>query len=142
MMPLKKLIPTCLSLLLLFSATPSLAQLKIDVHIWGEVKNPGEYSVPDGTNILQLISKGGGPTEYADLSKVKITHATAGSNRVPRVNLSDYLDKENFELLPTLQKGDVVRVPHNAWYKWRTLIKVAADVAIIANVYYWLTRAR
>lgn len=43
------------------------------VHIWGEVKNPGEYRVSDDTNILELISKAGGPTEYSNLKKIILT---------------------------------------------------------------------
>jgi hypothetical protein len=33
-------------------------RLLITVHIWGEVRKPGEYLVPDDTDILELISKG------------------------------------------------------------------------------------
>src|SRR5574337_1129678 len=50
-------------------------QLEILVHILGQVQKPGEYRVPDGTNVLELLSKAGGPTEYSDLSEVVLTHA-------------------------------------------------------------------
>jgi hypothetical protein len=116
------------------------AQLQVTVHIWGEVLEPGEYYVPAGTNILELISKAGGPTEFANLGKVKITRESGEPKRAFKVNLNRYLDKESYSPLPVLQKGDVVRVSRNAWSKWRTVIRVVADVAIIANVYYWLTR--
>ena len=89
---------------------------------------------------MELLSKAGGPTDYANLGKVKLTRAIKESERSITVNLKHYLEKENFTPLPILQKGDVVRIPRNTWYKWRTIIKVVADVAIIANVYYWLTR--
>ena len=118
----------------------SHAQLLVEVHIWGEVQAPGEYRVLAGTNIIELLSKAGGPTEYANLGKVKLTHAIKEPERSITVNLKDYLEKENFKPLPILQKGDVVRVPRNIWHRWRTFIRVVADVAIIANVYYWLTR--
>lgn len=48
-------------------------ELQMKVHIWGEVKNPGEKLVPYETTVLELISKAGGPGEYADLSKVRVT---------------------------------------------------------------------
>ena len=80
-MLLKKAVLVCLSLSLLFIARPSFAQLKVVVHIWGEVRSPGEYTVPAGTNILELISKAGGPTEYANMGKVKLTHPTKQSKR-------------------------------------------------------------
>ena len=48
-------------------------KLEIIVHIIGEVKNPGEYRVLDGTNVLELLSKSGGPTEFSKLSMATIT---------------------------------------------------------------------
>jgi len=48
-------------------------KIEMIVHIWGEVKNPGEYRVSDDTNVLELISKAGGPTEYSNLKNVTLT---------------------------------------------------------------------
>jgi hypothetical protein len=129
-----------IAMYILAGPMPCRAQLQVVVHIWGEVREPGEYHVPAGTNILELISKAGGPTEYANLGKVKVTHNSAGSERAFKVNLNRFLDKENYQAVLELQKGDVVRVSRNGWSRWRTAIRVVADVAIIANVYYWLTR--
>lgn len=47
--------------------------LEMVVAIWGEVKSPGEYRVPYNTNLVELISIAGGPTQNARLSKVRIT---------------------------------------------------------------------
>lgn len=139
-------------------------RLLITVHIFGEVKNPGEYLVPDNTNVLELISKAGGPTEFSDLGKVKITRglldvaevknilkqrSQSGSNdriyykkQVIKVNLKKLLDKENFhQALPTLQPGDVVRVGRNKMFAWRTVITVISQLAIVAQVWYWYNRS-
>jgi protein involved in polysaccharide export with SLBB domain len=51
-------------------------ELQMKVHVWGEVSKPGEYLVPYNTNILELISKAGGPTVYANLSKIRLTRQT------------------------------------------------------------------
>jgi hypothetical protein len=53
-------------------------KLEMVVHIWGEVKNPGEMKVAYNTNILELISKAGGPSAYANLAKVRLTRQTEG----------------------------------------------------------------
>ncbi len=37
-------------------------KLEMIVHVFGEVARPGEYRVADDTNVLELISKAGGPT--------------------------------------------------------------------------------
>ncbi|OGC01872.1 hypothetical protein A2V82_02605 [candidate division KSB1 bacterium RBG_16_48_16] len=47
--------------------------LQMKVHVWGEVSKPGEYLVPYNTNVLELISKAGGPTVYSNLSKIRLT---------------------------------------------------------------------
>ena len=114
---------------------------EVCVHVWGEVKKPGEYYVPAGINVLELISKAGGPTEYANIKNITLTHREVTSDRVVKVNLNDYLkNKELKKPIPVVENGDIVRVPRNRWYRWRTLIKIAADVAIIANAYYWFSR--
>ena len=138
-------------------------KLLITVHIFGEVKKPGEYMVSDNTNLLELISKAGGPTEFANLSDLKITRGLIGyadykkalkkqtakkSNKlkslrkqVVKVNLKKMLDKEKYRmLLPTLQPGDVVRVGKNAWFTWQTIIRIISQLAIIAQVWYWYNR--
>ncbi len=46
-------------------------KLEMIVHIMGEVGKPGEYRVEDNTNLVELISKAGGPTQFSSLSGVK-----------------------------------------------------------------------
>ena len=127
-------------------------ELQIIVHIWGEVKNPGQYIVPDGTNVLELISLAGGPNEYSNLGDVKLTrHYYDGDNNengaekwqlgkkmIYNVNLDKYLSDKDYEYVYTLKPGDVVKVNRNSWFRFQTFIKVIYQVAIIAQgLYYW-----
>ena len=48
-------------------------KLEMEVHIWGEVKNPGKYRVNYDTDMLELISIAGGPTADANLTHVQLT---------------------------------------------------------------------
>ena len=142
-------------------------KLLIRVHIFGEVKSPGEYLVPDKTNLLELISKAGGPTEFSNLRKVKITrglsveyllkgdqlaHASSNYNnaitnkkfrkRVIKINLNKFLDDEDYSAsIPTLRPGDVIRVGRNRLFTWQNTIRVVSQLAIIAQVWYWYSRA-
>ncbi|MBN1542975.1 SLBB domain-containing protein [candidate division KSB1 bacterium] len=145
------------------------------VHVWGEVKKPGEYRVPYDTDVLELISKAGGPTFEANLSRVRVTRETEGWNlnqeglkklvreaqagrmteerldellqsrfaeRVTDYNLDRYLkNKKGVQAPPVLQPGDVIFLPKNGWFRWRELVRVAHEVAIIASVYVWYLRA-
>lgn len=141
-------------------------RLLITVHIWGEVKSPGEYIVPDNTDILELISKAGGPTEYSNLSSLKITRgllrsAEAGTPNTMRsatgsdektnssikgkqiieLNLKKLIEnKEYYQQLPILRPGDVISVGRNTWYRWQTVIRVVSQLAIVAQVWFWYSR--
>ncbi len=138
-------------------------KLQFTVHIWGEVRIPGEYIVSDKTDLLELISKAGGPTEYSNLKNVKITRGLlsitssagpiereayrnimmnqASQKRIVKINLHKILESQEFEqLLPTLQPGDVVQVGKNNWFRWQTVIRVVSQLAIVAQVYWYWNR--
>jgi hypothetical protein len=55
-------------------------KVEMIVHIWGEVRRPGEYRVTYDTDLLELISKAEGPTSNADLSRIQLTRETEGWN--------------------------------------------------------------
>lgn len=120
-------------------------RLEILVHVMGEVQTPGEYRVPDNTNVLELISKAGGPTNYARLSGVVLKRGIGMSDpasssrrnqgKVMKVNLEEYLTKENSGPVPVLQPGDVVTVPSNSWSTWKTIFGMARDISVVASLY-------
>lgn len=133
--------------------------LQMRVHIWGEVNKPGEYLVDDNTNVLELISKAGGPTDFANLSNVTLTrtwlspgrHHNGNSKsqlkekaaaRILIINLKKYLgNRDSYIKIPILLPGDVVTVNRNMWYSWNNIVQIARDLAIIASVYFWYRRA-
>lgn len=47
-------------------------ELLIKVNIWGFVQKPGQYMVPNGTDLISLISFAGGPREQAKLKSIKV----------------------------------------------------------------------
>ena len=139
-------------------------RLMITVHIFGEIKKPGEYLVADNTNILEIISKAGGPTEFSNLSKVKITRGLVSiedikkalrnrsssknqkrrtvMKQVININLKKMLDNEkSMATLPILKPGDVVRVGRNGWFTWQAIIRIISQLAVVAQVWYWYNRS-
>jgi polysaccharide export outer membrane protein len=117
-------------------------RLEILVHIMGEVASPGEYRVPDNTNVLELISKAGGPTQFARLNSVAVKRGAASSEKLSEnqgevvwVNINDYLTKENARPVPVLQPGDVVTVRSNSWSTWKTVFGMARDVSVVVSMY-------
>jgi len=145
------------------------AKLEIVVHIWGEVNNPGKYKVRDDTNVLELISTAGGPTEYSNLRNVQLTRGEIGSvemntentatgnaltkptpknklvnapsRRVIKIDLKKYLEHPESVQIPVLRPGDVVRVNRNKWYTIQTVIRVISQVAIIAQAWYYYSQS-
>jgi protein involved in polysaccharide export with SLBB domain len=151
-------------------------ELQMKVHIWGEVKDPGEKLVPYETTVIELISKAGGPELYANLSKVRITRESEKwdvtqeslkkivadsregkiteasleeslknhfANRIIEYDIKKYL--ENSETLsppPVLMPGDVVYVPRNGWSKWREIVRISHEVAVITSIYVWYLRSK
>jgi len=131
-------------------------KLQIAVHIWGEVNRPGQYIVQDGTNVLELISLAGGPTEYSKLSDIKLTRqyidqATPQKynnlnnrafvrKRLIKIDLKKYLEKETSQSIPILQPGDVIKINRNIWSKWQTAIRVVSQLAIVVQAIYFYSR--
>ena len=125
-------------------------KLEMLVHILGQVQRPGEYQVPDGTNVLELISKAGGPTEFASMDGIQVTHAALGSTtasvamagpRVVTLNLDAFLASTAPRELPALQPGDVVKVPPNAKATWKFIAGILRDLAVVATAYFLGVRA-
>ena len=132
---------------------PQEQGLEMMVHILGEVQKPGEYRVPDNTDLLELLAKAGGPTEYANLSWVKIRRvmpvelsATRNVTRlspsvsVMDVNLEGAWKKKNNGAVPRLVPGDVVVVSRNSWFGYKRMATVLRDVAVVASAYFLYLR--
>ena len=77
-------------------------ELQIIVHIWDEVNNPGKFIVRDGTNLVDLISGAGGPTKFARLNKVIITHSEESN---PHVDVYDMKSNGILCVLGVLARG-------------------------------------
>jgi len=132
-------------------------RLEMVVHVLGEVQRPGEYRVADDTDVLELISKAGGGSQFANLSGIMITRlnpqpasyeiAQGGTNgdlhpseRLIRVNVDEILKGKSTTPVPILQPGDVVSVPRNGWFKWRTAAAVLRDLSVVFTAYLLAVR--
>jgi hypothetical protein len=125
-------------------------RLLILVQVLGEVRQPGEYSIPDDTDLLGLISKAGGTTEFGDLSTVRVTHrpgagfnptASSGTGggsgvRSEIVNVEAFLQGEAGSTLLVMQPGDVVVISRNSWFRWRSVAAVLRDISVVATAVF------
>ncbi len=110
-------------------------QLKIRTYIWGQVRNPGLYIVPDDTDLLTLISSAGGPTENAKLSKIRIIRSTEEGDKVIWIDLQEYLETGQPELIPILKPGDTVIVSGSTYYAFTKAVNWLSQIAVMLSVY-------
>jgi len=118
------------------------SRLEMVVHVLGEVTRPGEYRVSDETDVLELISKAGGPTEFANLGDVSLRRREpfdsvqkAGEPLLVKIDLTDFLKNRNEPAPPLLYPGDVVTVPRNKMAGWRTAFTLIRDVSVVVSAY-------
>ena len=109
-------------------------RLKIYTYVWGQVEKTGLYIVPDNTDLLALISLAGGPTENAKLANIRIVRPTAKGNKVIFVDLKEYIETGNEDLIPILKPGDTVIVAGSIYYAFFRVADFMSKVAIVVSV--------
>jgi len=82
----------------------------------GKVRAPGNFTPGHYVNVLEAISIAGGPTEFADLGKIKVYRKTGGQLQVIDARLDNALkgNPSAADLqgaIIELQSGDTVVVP-------------------------------
>ncbi len=110
-------------------------QLKIYTYIWGQVRSPGLYLVPDNTDLLTLISLAGGPNEDAKLTRIRIVRSTPAGEDIIWVDLKEYIETANKELIPIMKPGDTVVVAGSTFYAFSRVTNFLSQVVIVLSVY-------
>lgn len=87
--------------------------LLMTVKVWGEVQKPGLYDVPIGTDLVEMISSAGGPTEAAQLSKIRIIHGSSEDSEgmVTKIDVKEFLATGDNSLIPEIKPNDTIIVP-------------------------------
>jgi hypothetical protein len=113
-------------------------KVNIEVSLWGYVKNPGKYLLPQGTTILDLITLGGGPATDAlleDVRLIRLKNDTLNITTDQIINL-DYNDflwedkiKTGTKKNPVLMPGDMVLIPGEPRYFFRENLGIILSVS-------------
>ncbi len=114
------------------------AGLTIPVNLWGFVRNPGRYVVASSTTLVQLLSYGGGPTDFARLTDVRIIRDRKVDSTVKELvilcNLEQFQRVGDATQNPMLYPGDTIIVPGNAISSFQTTLGVIRDIALVVQV--------
>jgi len=70
------------------------------VYVFGEVKNPGAYSVQKHTTVLQALSLAGGVSEHGAMNRIQIVRIENGNEREVKVKLTDIVRPEDTIIVP------------------------------------------
>ena len=99
-----------------FSQPEIAVQPLVRVSVLGEVRMPQLYSVDPGTSLLQLVSVAGGPTERANIERVRVVR----DGRAFNVNLESAFEGSATGRI-VLNSNDVVYIPRKRGFTRETL---------------------
>jgi hypothetical protein len=107
--------------------------INIKVSVWGFVRYPGKYVVPQYTDVLDLLSYAGGPTDGAHLYDLRLYRILPDSTQqmikfdVDDIWWGDTLTT-NVVKLPKLKAGDILSVPGSQRYYTRDWISMGVSI--------------
>lgn len=128
-------------------------KVNIEVSVWGYVKLPGKYIIPEGSTIVDLISFAGGPTNEANLDDIRLFRAKNDTLKINRDELIklDFNDlfwekdiKSGVSRNIVIKPGDVLVFPGSPKYYFRdnltlilsitsTMLSIALIIITTAN---------
>ena len=114
------------------------SKLMMKVNVWGAVQEPGSQYVPDGTDLISVLSAAGGPIEGAKLGKVRLVRNFNGEKRNTVINLSRCLKKGEVGTLPEIKPGDTIIIPKSR-VSFGKVLGVIYHIAVIASVVKLMT---
>jgi hypothetical protein len=90
--------------------------VNIMVNIWGYVRFPGKYYVPEQSKLIDLISYAGGPTPDAFLDDIRLYRTDENGKTIfQKFNIEQLMygkvKDPSLENIPKLIAGDIVMIP-------------------------------
>jgi hypothetical protein len=118
-------------------------ELLIPINIWGFVERPGQYMVPNNTDLISLLSFAGGPTESGKISNIKIVRSNQKEgNHVIDVNVKKYLETADARLIPVLKPEDTIIVKGTTFHWVSRFFEFISRLAVFAQIFYFIAIAQ
>jgi polysaccharide biosynthesis/export protein len=123
--------------------------VSMKVSVWGAVRNPGYYIIPDNTDFATLFSMAGGPTEESKLESIRIFRPGKDTSQAQIffANYEDLLwgkDLKTLKAAPKLLPGDMVIIPIEPKFFLKDYLSLgltsAATIFAILNLIVQLQR--
>jgi hypothetical protein len=119
-------------------------ELLIPVNILGYVNKPGQYMVPNATDLVALVAFAGGFKEDAKLNNIKILRgmATNGQPYSLKVDLKKYFSTGNRKLIPRLMPDDTVIISGSRTMTIKNVLDFTARLSVLVQIYFYLQVAK
>lgn len=104
-------------------------QEKEKVKVIGAVAKPGFFELEDTINVFELIYLAGGPSEKADLSKVRRFSKSNGESVEEVLDIQSYIDEGKMDNIPLVNQGDVIIV-YSKWFNWQAMLGILNNVLL------------
>jgi len=118
-------------------------ELLVPVNIWGFVRLPGQYFVPNNTDLISLLSFAGGPTEDAKISNIRlIRNDPKQGSTVWKVDVKKYIETGDERIIPLLRPGDTIIVSGTTFHWISRFFEFVARLATIAQIFYFVAIAQ
>ena len=109
------------------------AAVNIKVAVWGFVRYPGKYIIPGYSNVNDLLSYAGGPTDAARLEDLRIIRTNPDSSQtlIP-LNYKDLLfnsDVHKINDAPQLKAGDILLVKGEPRLYFTNYLSITLSIA-------------
>lgn len=108
------------------------AGINIRVQLWGFVQHPGYYIVPARTNLSEIITLAGGPTDAAHLNDIRIyRNDEENEYKFLKFDYNDLLWKEDVKEAisnPRINAGDIILVPGSPRFYFKDYLQVGLSI--------------
>ncbi len=99
------------------------------VKVIGAVNKPGFFTLEENVNVFELIYLAGGPSEKADLSRVRRFFKNEEKTLEEVIDIQKFLDDGNMDKIPTVHEGEVIIV-YSRWFDWTKLLAIMNNVLL------------
>ena len=120
---------------IMITGNPVFSQVKVV----GQVNSPGTFDAYSGATVLDMILMAGGPTEDADLSRVRYVSPSRKRSVEFNLDMEKILTSADVYNLPAVKAGDVIAIPKKKNY-WSIAINAIRDVSYVALAVYYIAR--
>lgn len=116
---------------------------EVRVRIWGEIKNPGIYLVPEHVTLIDILAIAGGPTESADLSQIIVNSMQKDRADKNIIDLEYFFETGKFEIKPVIADETVIIISKSKKQKFfdslPKILNVLNIISITVVLVNWLS---